>query len=112
MKMSWLPASSLSLRWFLVQNLVFLSWAVDSRSSYFCSKAVYNSPVMQDCAHALAALPQADEYFRYYVEPQLETAPPEADWQGWIDERPVGFQRKVIQVPKFWSYGKHACLRT
>ena len=110
--MSWLPASSLSLRWLLVQNLVLLSWVVESRSSYICSKAVYNSPVIQDCTHALAALPQADEYYRYYVEPQLETAPPEADWRGWVDERPFRFQRKVIQVPKFWSYGKHACLRT
>ena len=67
---------------------------------------------MQDCAHVLAALPQADDFYRYYVEPQLETAPPGADWQGWIDGRPLPFQRKLIQVPKLWSFGKHACLRT
>ena len=111
MEMPWLPASTLSLKWLLIQILVLFPWVVESRSSYFCSKAVYNSPLMPDCAHALAALPRADDYYRYYVEPQLETAPPEADWQGWIDERPSQFQRKVIQVPKFWSYGKHACLQ-
>lgn len=60
---------------------------------------------MPDCARALAALPHADGYYRYYVEPQVETAPPEADWQGWTDERPEQLQRKVVQVPKFWSYG-------
>ena len=112
MEMPWLPASSLSAKWLLIQIPVLFSWAVECHSSYFCSKAAYNSPIIPDCAHALAALPQADEYYRFYVEPQVETAPPKADWQGWIDERPLQYQRKVIQVPKFWNYGKHACLRT
>ena len=71
---------------------------------------MYNNPGLQDCSHALAALPQVDRFYRYYVEPQLETAPPRYDWQGWADERPVTFQQKVVQVPKFWSSGKLARL--
>lgn len=67
---------------------------------------------MQDCSHALAALPRADRDYSYYFEQQLETAPPESDWQGWTDDRPIAFRKKVVQVPRFWSYGKQACLRT
>lgn len=66
---------------------------------------MYDSPVMQDCSQALAALPQADRFYRYYIEQQLETAPPESDWQGWTDERPSSFRMKLVQIPKFWSYG-------
>ena len=71
---------------------------------------MYDSPVMQDCSHALAALPRADASYRYYIEQQLETAPPEFDWQDWKDERPIYLRRKVVQVPRFWSYGTQACL--
>ena len=73
---------------------------------------MYGSPAMQDCSHTLAALPPADPFYRYYLEPQLETTPPKFDWQGWTDERPKKFQRKVVQVPKFWSYGKPGSLRS
>ncbi|KAL9074319.1 MAG: hypothetical protein Q9161_002305 [Pseudevernia consocians] len=60
---------------------------------------------MQDCSHALAALPRADGYYSWYFEQQLETAPPESDWRGWTDNRPIAFRRKVVQVPKFWNHG-------
>ena len=67
---------------------------------------------MQDCSHALAALPRADGFYSWYFEQQLETAPPESDWRGWTDNRPIAFRKKVVQVPKFWNHGKQACLRT
>ena len=110
--MSWRSASSLPPRWLLYYCLMLFLRVVTSGSSYFCSRNMYDSPVMQDCSHALATLPPADEFYRYYIEQQLKTAPPESDWQGWRDERPTIYRRKVIQVPKFWSHGKQACLRT
>lgn len=66
---------------------------------------MYNSPVMRDCSFALIALPEADEHYRYYIEQQLETAPPDSDWHGWNDDRPIRQRAKVVQVPKVWSYG-------
>lgn len=66
---------------------------------------------MQDCSHTLAIFPQADGFYRYFFEQQLETAPSDSDWQGWKDERPGSLRHNVVQVPKFWSYGKQACLR-
>ena len=73
---------------------------------------MYDNPGLQDCLQTLATLPHADRLYRYYIEPQLETAPPESDWQSWADERPSPLRQKLVQVPKFWSHGKQVCSLT
>lgn len=102
--MSWLSTSSSPLLWLLLHFSVRLPLLV-AGSSYFCGKNTYDSPDIRDCSYALAALPQADGFYRYYIEQQLATVPPQFDWQGWKDERPSYIKRSPIQVPKFWSYG-------
>lgn len=109
--MSWFWAPSSPLPWFLFHCLVLLPLVAASGSSYFCSKSIYDSPDMRDCSYALAAVPQADGFLRYYIEQQLATGPPDFNWRDWKDERPSPFQTNKVQVPKFWNYGKEACLR-
>lgn len=103
--MSWLSTSSQLLLWVLLHCSLVVPLVAASGSSYFCSRNMYNSPVMRDCSFALIALPEADEHYRYYIEQQLETAPPDSDWHGWNDDRPIRQRAKVVQVPKVWSYG-------
>lgn len=109
--MSWLSSISLPLVLFVLHCSLLVKLAVASNSMYLCSGHVYGSPILQDCAHALNTLPEADGFFNYYVEPQLSTAPPDFDWEGWADKRPIGLRRDLVQVPKFWSYGKRASIR-
>ena len=68
-------------------------------SRYFCNKKVYGAPTRHDCLLALAALPATDRHPRYFIEQQLATGPPEADWQNWMGQA-TGV---AVQVPKFWS---------
>lgn len=110
--MPWLSTSPSPLISLLFHYLLLVPLTAASGSSYFCSREIYNRPFIQDCFYALAALPQADPSYRYYFEQQLDTAPPESDWEGWTDDRPSFWRKKVVQVPKFWSYGKQACLGT
>ena len=108
--MSWflIPFSPLLCLVLHCSNLIRLGTA--SGPVFFCSRHVYDSPGLLDCSDALAALPRADSFWRYYVEPQLEVVPPVYDWLGWADLRPATFRQKITQVPKFWSSGKQACL--
>ena len=106
--MSWLSSLSLPLVWLVLHCSVLVILAAASNSLLFCSRNIYGSPIPEDCSHALTALPQAENYFRYYVEPQLETTGPDFDWEGWADERPPDIRRGVVQIPKFWSFGKRA----
>lgn len=106
MTMRWLWTSSSPLIWLLLRCTILVQIVAASGSSYFCSRNIYDSPVIQDCSHALAALPQADEFYRYYIEQQLQAAPPDSDWESWKDERPISFRRNLVQVPKYWSHGE------
>ena len=108
--MPWLSSISLPLA-LLVLHCSLIKFAETSNSKYHCSKNIYGSPILQDCAYALNVLPRADGFFRYYIEPQLLTAPPDFDWEGWADERPFGLRRDPVQIPKFWSYGKRDLIR-
>lgn len=62
--------------------------------------------MQQDCHDALRILPTADLFDRYFVEQQLTTGPQQADWSSWSDIRPETLRQKIVQTPKFWSYGK------
>lgn len=109
--MSWLSSISLPLALLVLQCSLLVKLVVASNSKYLCSKDIYGSPILQDCAYALNALPRADGFFNYYIEPQLLTAPPDFDWEGWADDRPFGLRRELVQIPKFWSFGKRALIR-
>ncbi len=81
-------------------------------SLFYCSKAIYGVPAQQDCQEVLSTLPAADLFYRYFVEQQLSTGLPQADWTHWSDRRPLGLRQKIIQVPKFWSYGEDSAFPT
>ena len=99
--MSWLlnSFSSFSCLALYCSILIRLGTALDP--VYFCSRHIYDSPGLLDCSHALAALPRANPLWRYYIEPQVEAAPPVYDWLGWVDQRPPTLRQRVIQIPKF-----------
>ena len=106
MTMCRLSTSSWPLLWLLLRCTILVQLVAARGSSYFCSKNIYDSPLIQDCSHALAALPQADGFYRYFIEQQLQAAPPEYGWESRKDERPISQQRNLVQVPKYWSYSQ------
>ena len=71
----------------------------------FCSREVFGVPNYRDCTRALSAIP-TDNVVQFFVEQQLRTALPGANWPSFRDPRPVGQQEPIVQVPKWWSYGK------
>ena len=109
MRMSWFLTSFSPLLWLLLHCCIIVPMIAAGKAALFCSRDIYDNPGLQDCSRALAALPQADRFYRYYVEPQLGATPPQYDWEESMDERPVTFRQKIVQVPKVWSSGKQAC---
>ena len=71
----------------------------------FCSRNSFGIPRYRDCASALSAVPK-DSSTRYFVEQQLRTRFPGENWVPFVDPRPPGLQKNVVQLPKWWSYGK------
>lgn len=53
---------------------------------------------------ALSAVP-TDEVVQFFVEQQLRTGLPEANWVTFVDPRSPGTRREVVQLPKLWNYG-------
>lgn len=53
---------------------------------------------------ALSAVP-TDDVVQFFVEQQLRTGLPEANWARFADPRTSGSQKEVLQVPKLWSHG-------
>ena len=51
------------------------------------------------------SFPTPHPYYYYFIEQQLATGPPVADWTEWWDSRAPGRERTIIQIPKFWSHG-------
>ena len=96
------PHSSIALLFYYV---LLLKTVLSKASTIFCSRAVYGVPSQEDCTRALLTLPIDDESLRYFIEQQLATFPPQADWPGWTDSRPKEEQTEAVQVPKFWGSG-------
>ena len=71
-----------------------------------CSQAAYGTPFLGDCLQALVGTGFSDQTPRYFVEPQLFTSPPDADWAAFHDPRSPVFRTQSVQLPKFWTYGK------
>lgn len=70
-----------------------------------CNGGLYGSPTYADCHHALSSIPQ-DTAIHFFVEQQLRTAPPQADWEYFPDLRPLRYQLPHAQTPKWWSRGE------
>ena len=104
--MIWPSIKSSPLIWLLLYCSIIVTVFAASGPSFFCSRNIYNRPTLQDCSDALAALPLADQAYRFYFEQQLRAAPPESDWQGYQDARPIALRRNIVQIPKIWSKGE------
>ncbi|KAL2046437.1 hypothetical protein N7G274_001884 [Stereocaulon virgatum] len=91
--------------WLLFLCALLLQAVPTKGSAFFCSKEIFGVPALADCYRAVDNLPKTDKFLRYFIEEQLATGPPQADWPGWRDLRPTTEQRKSIQVPKFWAFG-------
>ena len=87
--MPWLLTSFSPLLWLVLHCSFLIRLGAADDPDYFCSRYVYDSPGLQDCSRALAALPRVDRFYRYYIEPQLDVAPPIYEWLGWEDGRPT-----------------------
>ena len=98
--------STYSCLWLLFCYALLLQIVLIDGSAFFCSKEIYGVPALADCNQAINSLPTTDQSLRYFIEQQLATAPPLSDWHAWRDSRPIEEQRKPIQVPKFWAFGK------
>lgn len=87
--------------------LGFLSNAAPSLlNSPYCD-GVYGFPLYSDCTKVLSRLPQ-DEIVHFFVEQQLRSAAPQADWPPFEDPRLRKYQQAVVQIPKWWSHGEDA----
>lgn len=65
---------------------------------------IYGSPTQADCTAALASLPR-DTAVHYFVEQQIRTAPPVANWIPFVDHGERDPQL-IVQLPKWWSRGE------
>ena len=105
--MSLQPASYLLLNYL---HIVFLAlmlahvYTVEATFVY-CSREIFGFPNYEDCTVALSVVP-TDEIIQFFVEQQLRTGLPEANWAKFVDPRPFGSQREVMQVPKLWNHSK------
>ena len=87
--------------------VLLLAYISVIEASVFCSREVFGRPRYRDCMQALSAVP-TDKFVQFFVEQQLRTDFPGASWPQFVDPRPLGRQKKVVQVPKLWNYGKLA----
>lgn len=69
-----------------------------------CNSVVYGRPIPTDCQKLLSRLPQ-DKEVHVFVDQQMRTAPPQADWTYIGDPRPREYQQTLVQLPKWWSHG-------
>lgn len=72
-------------------------------SSPTCNN-IYGNPFWPDCTAALDKLPR-DTTVRFFVEQQMRTAPPAANWIELVDGRGP-YSQPIAQLPKWWSRGE------
>lgn len=71
----------------------------------FCSRQIFGFPNYTDCMGALSAIP-TDNVVQFFVEQQLRTGLPEVNWPAFVDPRPFGSRKEIVQMPKFWNHGR------
>lgn len=75
-----------------------------------CDDNRYGVPHSTDCVLAMSQLVPQDKAVRYFVEEQLRTSLQSPVWAGFKDTRPEFAQQKIVQLPKWTSYGTNTCL--
>lgn len=75
------------------------------QAAEYCSHGSYGRPAPADCVRLISRLPN-DKIIRFFVEQDLRTAPPQANWIGFADPRQSGYKQKIMQLPKWWSEGE------
>ena len=71
----------------------------------FCSREVFGIPEYRDCMDALSSVPR-DNVIQFFVEQQLRTGLPVANWAPFTDPRPTESRKEIMQVPKLWNQGR------
>ena len=87
--------------------LIAQTFFVDGR--VYCSARFYGSPDSVDCSAALLNLP-GDTADRWFLEQQLRTALPTADWRSFVDGRSPALWQPVVQLQKWWSHSQSSFL--
>jgi len=95
---------SYSITFWTFSFCLVLVHALSINALPICDSGLYGSPTYADCHGAVASIPQ-DRAVRFFVEQQLRTAPPQADWTYFSDPRPLEYQQTIAQTPKWWSRG-------
>ena len=72
----------------------------------YCNGDIYGKPVSIQCISILARFPVHDTAVRYFVEQQMRTAPPAANWDAFTDPRPPNQKQAIVQLPKWISQGQ------
>ena len=85
--------------------VLFLTHVPILEAFVFCSKEIFGRPKYRDCMDALSAVPTS-RFVQFFVEQQLRADYPGASWPPFVDPRPFGRQKQVVQLPKLWNYGK------
>lgn len=99
-------ALPLSLKPFRTLYFAALLARVSTVDAYvYCSRETFGAPRYTDCTGTLSAVP-TDAVTQFFVEQQLRTGLPGANWYSFVDPRPVGLRKEVVQIPKWWSQGK------
>jgi hypothetical protein len=70
-------------------------------ASLFCDVDRYRTPISADCMGSLSQ----DMAIRFFVDQQMRTFAPPAVWDQFLDTRPPQSQEKIVQLPKWISYG-------
>lgn len=85
-------------------ELLLLSLPATDAGSWPTCSHIYGHPAPADCASALAKIPR-DATSRFFVEQQMRTELPVANWIPFVDTRRSRPQ-PVSQLPKWWSRGR------
>ena len=84
---------------------LLLAQALLVNGRVYCSARSFGYTDSADCSAALLNLPENTED-QFFVEQQLRTALPTADWRPFVDSRPPAFHQVVVQTPKLWSHSQ------
>ena len=91
----------------LILKLIGTYAAYTQATSVFCSRSQYGAPTHSSCVAAFKNLYTGDDKKRLFVEQQLRVELPQGNWKPISDPRPSESVQAIVQIPKFWSDGKH-----
>ena len=89
----------------VVSNCLSLSQAFLVDGWVYCSGMAYNNPDTADCSAALLYLPM-DTTPQWFIEQQIRTALPDADWRPFASVPHPVSPVPLVQMPKLWSHSQ------